>query len=70
MVTQTIYLLSVLISRGGANSVRGWSVRELGPGSMEVDSTTSFALQSGDIRLDLNLEYRTKLFGSLNWRLT
>lgn len=29
---------------------------------MEVDSTTSFALQSGDIRLDLNLEYRTKLF--------
>ena len=47
---------------GGANSVRGWSVRELGPGSMEVDSTTSFALQSGDIRLDLNLEYRTKLF--------
>lgn len=46
MVTQTIYLLSVLISRG-ANSVRGWSVRELGPGSMEVDSTTSFALQSG-----------------------
>lgn len=45
---------------GGANSVRGWSVRELGPGSMP--DSTSFALQVGDIRLDLNLEYRTKLF--------
>ena len=49
---------------GGANSVRGWSVRDLGPGSMQVTDSTSFAVQSGDIRLDLNLEYRTKLF----WR--
>lgn len=47
---------------GGANSVRGWSVRELGPGSMALADTTSFALQAGDIRLDLNLEYRTKMF--------
>ncbi len=47
---------------GGANSVRGWSVRSLGPGSMPVDSVKSFAQQIGDIRLDLNLEYRTKLF--------
>lgn len=47
---------------GGANSVRGWSVRELGPGSMAVTDSTLFALRSGDIRLDLNMEYRTKLF--------
>lgn len=47
---------------GGANSVRGWAVRSLGPGSMPADSITSFAKQIGDIRLDLNLEYRTKLF--------
>ena len=46
---------------GGANSVRGWSVRSLGPGSMSKDSA-DFIRQSGDIRLDLNLEYRTKLF--------
>jgi outer membrane protein assembly factor BamA len=46
---------------GGANSVRGWSVRSLGPGSMPKDSA-SFATQAGDIRLDVNLEYRTKLF--------
>lgn len=47
---------------GGANSVRGWSVRDLGPGSMAVTDTTSFAYQVGDVRLDLNVEYRTKLF--------
>jgi outer membrane translocation and assembly module TamA len=46
---------------GGANSVRGWSVRSLGPGSMPTDSATFFT-QSGDIRLDVNIEYRTKLF--------
>lgn len=47
---------------GGANSVRGWSVRSLGPGSMPIDSVKSFAQQIGDIRLDMNIEYRTKLF--------
>ena len=56
---------------GGANSVRGWSVRSLGPGSMPLDSVKSFAQQIGDIRLDLNLEYRTKLFWKLlrEWNL-
>lgn len=47
---------------GGANSVRGWSVRSLGPGGMPIDSVKSFAQQVGDIRLDMNVEYRTKLF--------
>ena len=47
---------------GGANSVRGWSVRSLGPGSMEEQYAGSFADQVGDIRLDLSIEYRTKLF--------
>jgi len=47
---------------GGANSVRGWSVRELGPGSMPITSSTTFVAQAGDIRLDMNIEYRTKLF--------
>lgn len=47
---------------GGANSVRGWSVRSLGPGSMIKTDSTSFALQTGDVRLDANVEYRTKLF--------
>lgn len=48
---------------GGANSVRGWGVRTLGPGSYDSkNSVTDFINQCGDIRLDLSLEYRAKLF--------
>ena len=48
---------------GGANSVRGWGVRTLGPGSYNSkDSLSNFIFQCGDIRFDLNLEYRAKLF--------
>ena len=48
---------------GGANSVRGWSVRSLGPGSYNgVDKGINFINQSGDIKLDLNMEYRVNLF--------
>lgn len=48
---------------GGANSVRGWSVRELGPGKYRGrDGRIDFINQTGDMRLDLNLEYRTHLF--------
>lgn len=48
---------------GGANSVRGWGVRTLGPGSFAAsNSQNSFIYQCGDIRLDANIEYRAKLF--------
>ena len=48
---------------GGANSVRGWGVRTLGPGSYNSNNSLSnFIYQCGDIRLDANLEYRAKLF--------
>ena len=48
---------------GGANGVRGWAVRTLGPGSYDSrNSVTDFINQCGDIRLDLSTEYRTKLF--------
>lgn len=48
---------------GGANSVRGWSVRSLGPGNYkEHDGRINFINQTGDMKLDLNLEYRTHLF--------
>lgn len=45
---------------GGANSVRGWSVRGLGPGSFAGDG--NFLNQSGDIKFDANIELRSKLF--------
>lgn len=48
---------------GGANSVRGWSVRTLGPGRYDSrNSVSNFINQCGDIRLDINLEARCKLF--------
>ena len=48
---------------GGANSVRGWSVRSLGPGRYkDKDGRINFITQTGDIKLDLNAEYRVKLF--------
>ncbi len=48
---------------GGANSVRGWSVRSLGPGSYNGrNDVSNFIYQCGDVRLDLSLEYRAKLF--------
>ena len=51
---------------GGANSVRGWSVRSLGPGKYkERDGRINFINQTGDMKLDLNVEYRTHLF----WKL-
>lgn len=53
---------------GGANSVRGWSVRALGPGIYKgsEDGRMNFINQAGDIKLDLNVEYRTHLFWKLN----
>ena len=48
---------------GGANSVRGWSVRSLGPGKfIGRDGRIDFINQTGDMKLDLNLEYRASLF--------
>jgi len=48
---------------GGANSVRGWGVRELGPGKFKgTDGRIDFINQTGDVKLDLNAEYRTSLF--------
>lgn len=52
---------------GGANSVRGWSVRELGPGTYQGDDKTiDYIKQSGDIKLGASLEYRSRLFWKVN----
>ena len=48
---------------GGANGVRGWDVRTLGPGAYPgKNSVSDFINQCGDIRLITSAEYRAKLF--------
>lgn len=52
---------------GGANSLRGWTVRALGPGGFRGgDGAVNFINQSGDIKFDASLEYRSHLFWKLN----
>lgn len=48
---------------GGANGVRGWGVRTLGPGRYNAqNSVVDFINQCGDIKLDMSIEFRAKLF--------
>ena len=48
---------------GGANSVRGWSVRTLGPGAyVGKDGNIDFINQTGNLKLDFSAEYRAALF--------
>ena len=50
--------------------MRGWSVRSLGPGKYkERDGRINFISQTGDMKLDLNVEYRTHLFWKLGGAL-
>ena len=52
---------------GGANGVRGWAVRGLGPGRyVSRNGTIDYINQSGDIKLDLSLEYRMHMFWKLD----
>ncbi|MFO7935410.1 MAG: BamA/TamA family outer membrane protein [Bacteroidales bacterium] len=50
---------------GGANSIRAWQVKNLGPGSFRDTTFTSFPNQTGDLKLEANMEYRFRLF----WKL-
>ncbi|PWN70068.1 hypothetical protein C1631_008720 [Chryseobacterium phosphatilyticum] len=53
---------------GGSNSIRAFRARTLGPGSFDprtIDEGTYFD-QSGDVKLELNAEYRANLYKFLN----
>ena len=50
---------------GGAASLRGWQARSVGPGTSPKNDSFVIPNQTGDIRLEANLEYRFPLF----WRL-
>ena len=47
---------------GGANSIRAWQVKNLGPGSYNDPEETTYPNQTGDVKLEANMEYRFKLF--------
>ena len=51
---------------GGANSVRAFNVRSIGPGRYQpTNSKYSYIDQTGDIKYLMNLEYRQKVWGNL-----
>ena len=51
---------------GGANSVRAFNVRSIGPGRYQpTNSKYSYIDQTGDIKYLMNLEYRQKVWGDL-----
>jgi len=53
---------------GGANSIRAWPVRGLGPGEFKGDELKYYN-QTADIKLELNAEYRYKMFWMLEGAL-
>lgn len=54
---------------GGANSIRAWQVRSLGPGSFHDAADRSFPNRTADIKLEANIEYRFELFWLLEGAL-
>lgn len=55
---------------GGANSVRAFTVRSIGPGGYQPEkSEYSFVNQNGDIRMEANIEYRFRIYGDLHGAL-
>jgi len=53
---------------GGANDMRGWLFRRLGPGSYNED-TLNVIDRTGDIKLEANIEYRFPIFSALKGAL-
>jgi len=47
---------------GGANGMRGWRIRSLGPGSSATDETTDQIDRIGDIQMEANIEYRFPIY--------
>ena len=64
---QTIAPYSEQFYIGGANSLRAFTVRSLGPGTYNPGKITKYGYldQTGDIKLEANVEYRFPIFGDL-----
>ena len=52
---------------GGANSIRAFTVRSLGPGRFHPADNAAYSSvdETGDIKLEANLEYRFRLFSNM-----
>jgi len=60
---------SELFYAGGANSVRAFAVRSIGPGGFKGipgSNQFNYMMQNGEIKFVANLEYRMPLFGNLH----
>lgn len=64
---QTVAPYSEQFYIGGANSIRAFTVRSLGPGTYHPasDAKYSYIDQTGDIKFEANVEYRFPLFADL-----
>ena len=47
---------------GGSNSLRGWQARTVGPGLSQMDQSFVIPNQTGDMKLEANIEYRFNMF--------
>ncbi|MBQ7735744.1 MAG: BamA/TamA family outer membrane protein [Bacteroidales bacterium] len=47
---------------GGSNSMRAWNYRSLGPGSYYTEEVVENDIRTGDIKLEMNLEYRGTIY--------
>ena len=54
---------------GGSNSLRGWQARTVGPGTSPRDTSFVIPNQTGDMKLEANIEYRFDLFWKLEGAL-
>ena len=64
---QTVPPYSEQFYIGGANSIRAFTVRSLGPGTYNPGANVKYGYldQTGDLKLEANVEYRFPIFGDV-----
>ena len=61
---QTVAPYSEQFYIGGANSIRAFTVRSIGPGSYRPeDKQYGYLDETGDVKLEANVEYRFPILG-------
>ena len=67
---QTVAPYSEQFYIGGANSIRAFTVRSIGPGTFHpnADNRYGYIDETGDVKLEANIEYRFSDIGRPIWR--